>query len=348
MSCCPIQFATFKTPTSLTLPAGLKSATVRNKGAGSVYVAGKELCPPATAPSSPCGNCAGESLTLDAGCGVYGQPISVNIPNGCAEISIEWSPNPLLDMTDSDGDGVPDWLEALNPCLALPEPDVTVNDLVGNPVGTQVTAFKPLQIRADCSLYENQIGAESRFVLLEEIDSTTKQPTGVLVQVETKPDGTLVYTNMATGAVYAAPAGTELVKEEDSDFELVRTLGCDAGSSIEKREWFKVGVAVAVVSAVVNVATGSAHALSGAETWGSYCVADSRFTEPNLICAKVRSAAAPAAIPAGTVTEKLYRVVEQNAVTGVPVATKFYKQSDNSEVMVGDAAGNYWVDDGCC
>lgn len=215
-------------------------------------------------------------------------------------------------------------------------------------VSAALEAGYTTQTRVDCSLYESQINAESRFVLLEEIDSTTKQPTGVLVQVETKPDGSLVYTNMATGAVYVAPAGTELVKEEDSDFELVRTLGCDAGTSIEKREWFKVGVAVAVASAVVNVATGAAHALSGAETWGSYCVAGTRFTEPTLVCAKVRAAAAPAAIPAGTVTEKLYRVVEQNAVTGVPVATKFYKQSDNSEVVVGDAAGNYWVDDGCC
>jgi hypothetical protein len=215
-------------------------------------------------------------------------------------------------------------------------------------VSAALEAGYTTQTRVDCSLYESQINAESRFVLLEEIDSTTKQPTGTLVQVETKPDGTLVYTNMATGAVYAAPAGTELVKEEDSDFELVRTLGCDAGTSIEKREWFKVGVAVAVASAVVNVATGAAHALSGAEIWGSYCVAGTRFTEPELVCAKVRAAAAPAAIPTGTAPEKLYRVVEQNAVTGVPVATKFYKQSDNSEVTVGDAAGNYWVDDGCC
>lgn len=204
------------------------------------------------------------------------------------------------------------------------------------------------QTRVDCSLYESQINAESRFVLLEEIDSTTKQPTGTLVQVETKPDGSLVYTNMATGAIYAAPAGTELVKEEDSDFELVRTLGCDAGTSIEKREWFKVGVALAVASAVINVATGAAHALSGAETWGSYCVAGTKFTEPTLVCAKLRTAAAPAAIPAGTNPTNLYRVVEYSSTTGAPVATKYYKQADNSEVTVGDAAGNYWVDDSCC
>ena len=144
MSCCPIEFLTFRTQSSVTLPAGLKSVTVRNKGAGSVYVAGKELCPPATSPSTPCGNCAGESLTLDASCAVYEQPINVNIPaGGCAEISIEWSPNPLLDMTDSDGDGIPDWLESLNPCLALPEPDVTVNDLAGNPVGMAYSFSSP-------------------------------------------------------------------------------------------------------------------------------------------------------------------------------------------------------------
>lgn len=142
--CSSIRFATFKTQTSVTLPAGLKSVTVRNKGAGSVYVAGKELCPPSTAPSTPCGNCAGESLTLDAGCGVYEQPININIPDGgCAEIYIEWSPNPLLDMTDSDGDGVPDWLEALNPCLVLPEPDVIVTTLGSQPTGRAYSFSSP-------------------------------------------------------------------------------------------------------------------------------------------------------------------------------------------------------------
>lgn len=144
MTCCPIQFATFKTQTSVTLPAGLKSVTVRNKGAGAVYVAGKELCGTAAALASPCGNCAGESIEMDAGCSVYGQSINVNIqPLGCAEIYLEWSPNPLLDMTDSDGDGVPDWLEALNPCLALPAPDVTVSDLAGNPVGRAYSFSSP-------------------------------------------------------------------------------------------------------------------------------------------------------------------------------------------------------------
>lgn len=144
MTCCPIRFATFRTQSSVVLPAGLKSVTVRNKGAGTVYVAGKELCPPATSPSTPCGNCTGESLTLDAACGVYGQSINVNISDGgCVEITLEWSPNPLLDMTDSDGDGVPDWLEALSPCLALPEPDVIVNDLAGNQVGRAYSFSSP-------------------------------------------------------------------------------------------------------------------------------------------------------------------------------------------------------------
>lgn len=144
MSCCPIEFLTFRTQSSITLPAGLKSVSVRNKGAGSVYVAGKEICGTAAALASPCGNCAGESIEMDAGCSEYAQPINVNIPaGGCAEIYIEWSPNQLLDGTDSDGDGVPDWLEALNPCLALPEPDVVVNDLAGNPVGRAYSFSSP-------------------------------------------------------------------------------------------------------------------------------------------------------------------------------------------------------------
>lgn len=142
--CSPVFSHTFRTQTSVTLPAGLKSVTVRNKGNGSVYVAGKELCGSSAVLASPCENCSGESITMDAGCDVYGQPIHVNIPpSGCAEISIEYSPNPLLDMTDSDGDGIPDWLESLNPCLALPEPDVTVSDLAGNPVGRAYSFSSP-------------------------------------------------------------------------------------------------------------------------------------------------------------------------------------------------------------
>lgn len=144
MSCCPIKFQIFRTQSSVVLPAGLKSVTVRNKGAGSVYVAGKELCGASTTPSTPCGNCAGESITMDAGCSEYAQPININIPpSGCAEIYLEWSPNTLLDMTDSDGDGIPDWLEALSPCLSLPEPDVIVRDLNDVPVGLAYSFSSP-------------------------------------------------------------------------------------------------------------------------------------------------------------------------------------------------------------
>ena len=126
MTCCPIEISTFRTQSSITLPAGLKSVAVRNKGTGMVYVAGKAVCPAEDA-DTPCSNCEGESLTMDAGCSVYAKPIQVNI-SGCAEISIEWSPNPLLDMTDSDGDGIPDWLEALDPCMSLNAPDVDVTN----------------------------------------------------------------------------------------------------------------------------------------------------------------------------------------------------------------------------
>lgn len=144
MTCCPIQFTTIKTQTSVMLPAGLKSVTVRNKGAEPVYVAGKEICPPITVSSTPCGNCDGDSLTMNAGCSEYGYPINVIIPDGgCAEVSIEWSPNPLLDMTDSNSDGIPDWLAAVNPCLTLPAPDVTVTDLAGNPIGMAYSVSSP-------------------------------------------------------------------------------------------------------------------------------------------------------------------------------------------------------------
>ena len=67
----------------------------------------------------------------------------VEIKNGCAEITVSWFDNLLLDNSDDDNDGIPNWLEALNPCLALPAPDVTVNDLVGNPVGMAYSFSSP-------------------------------------------------------------------------------------------------------------------------------------------------------------------------------------------------------------
>jgi hypothetical protein len=141
--CAIVHSSVFRTQESLTLPAGLTLVTVRNKGAGSVFVSGKELCPPTTAPSTPCGNCTGEEVVFDAGCGVFAHGISINV-DGCVEISISWSPNALLDMTDSDGDGMPDWLEELNPCLALPAPDVTVYDVDGTtPVGKAYSFASP-------------------------------------------------------------------------------------------------------------------------------------------------------------------------------------------------------------
>lgn len=148
-----------------------------------------------------------------------------------------------------------------------------------------------MQTQVDCALYESQINASSRFALLEEIDSTTKQPTGVVVQVETKPDGTLVYTNLSTSAPYTPPANTSLVLEEDSDFTLVQTPGCDNGVSIEKREWIRAGDATAISSTVIVVATSAQHAVSGTEVWGSHCVAGTTFGEPKLLCAKIRASA---------------------------------------------------------
>lgn len=140
--CQIVHSSTFNTQESLLLPVGLTSVTVRNKGVGSVFVGGKELCPPAITPSTPCGNCRGDKLVLDAGCGVLDE-VSINI-DGCAEITISWSPNALLDMTDTDGDGVPDWLESLNPCLALPAPDVTVFDVDGTtPMGMAYSFASP-------------------------------------------------------------------------------------------------------------------------------------------------------------------------------------------------------------
>ncbi|TXH71284.1 MAG: hypothetical protein E6Q83_03520 [Thiothrix sp.] len=232
-------------------------------------------------------------------------------------------------------EGAPKWFG-----LDGKEADATVSAALESAYTTQT--------RVDCSLYESQINASSRFVLLEEVDSTTKQPTGVVVQLETKPDGTLVYTNLSTSAPYTPPANTSLVLEEDSDFTLVQTPGCDNGVSIEKREWIRAGDATAISSTVIVVATSAPHTLSGSEVWGSHCVAGTIFGEPKLFCAKIRAADAPAPIPAGTETTKLYRVIEQDVSTGIPVSTKYYKQSDNTEVTVGPAAGQYWVDDNCC
>ena len=199
-----------------------------------------------------------------------------------------------------------------------------------------------------CSLYENQTNAETRYYLFEEVNVDDQQPTGLLVQSATAPDGTVTYTNLNTGVAYdpAADAATTLTKSEDSDYELVQVPGCDAGVSIERRDWVKAGDSVPVSSAVVDLATGAVHVLSGAETWGGYCVAGTGFSAPVMRCAKVRDANGD--IAPGTPTTDVFEVVEQNSATGVPVGVSLYLVSDNSAVVEGSAAGEYFVDRGCC
>lgn len=120
----------FTTTNSITLPAGLHSVRVRNKGSKSIYINGIEVCAN-NLTANQCESCTGESLSITSTCGFYDHPISVNVIDSCAEITLEYSPNPYLDLSDNNGDGIPDWLETLNPCLSLPEPDVSIYALDG-------------------------------------------------------------------------------------------------------------------------------------------------------------------------------------------------------------------------
>jgi hypothetical protein len=143
---CPklIRSETFISRESVTLPIGLNSVTVRNKGCDTVLFDGTEVCPNSDTSNNCCNTCDGESVTKYAGCdNIFSKELFVEIKNGCAEITVSWFDNLLLDNSDDDNDGIPNWLEALNPCLALPAPDVTVNDLVGNPVGMAYSFSSP-------------------------------------------------------------------------------------------------------------------------------------------------------------------------------------------------------------
>ena len=143
---CPklIRSETFISRESVTLPIGLNSVTVRNKGCDTVLFDGTEVCPNSDTSNNCCNTCDGESVTKYAGCdNIFSKELFVEIKNGCAEITVSWFDNLLLDNSDDDNDGIPNWLEALNPCLGLPAPDVTVNDLVGNPVGMAYSFSSP-------------------------------------------------------------------------------------------------------------------------------------------------------------------------------------------------------------
>lgn len=204
--------------------------------------------------------------------------------------------------------------------------------------------------RKHCSLYTQQATEQDRHYLMEEVNTTTKQPTGVLVEA-TRPagGGATTYTNIGTGAAYdpAADPLTELTDNEDADFVLDSEQGCDQGVNIQRRQWLPVGSDTPIAAAtVVDLVTGAAHTLSGNETWGAYCVAGTRFTDPVIRCAKVRDANGDVA--AGTVSELVYEVVEVTSATGAPVAMTLTKVSDNSAVVEGAAATEYLVDRGCC
>lgn len=135
---CPklIRSETFITRESVILPVGLNSVTVRNKGCDMVLFNGTEVCPNSDISNNCCNTCDGESVTKYAGCdNIFSKELVVNIIDGCAEITISWFDNLLLDNTDDNNNGIPNWLEQLNPCFSLPPPDVTITDIAGNIIG---------------------------------------------------------------------------------------------------------------------------------------------------------------------------------------------------------------------
>lgn len=200
---------------------------------------------------------------------------------------------------------------------------------------------------ADCSLFEGQISAEPRYQLFEEITTATGQPTGVLVEARTAADGTVTYTNLNTGAVYdpAADPATSLTVTEDADYEMRPTLGCDEGVNIERHTWYQVGNETAISTSVIDLSTGAAHTLSGNETWGAYCSAGTVFSDPKILCAKVRDASGN--VVAGTPTTLVAQVIEQDAATGAFVGMTLYDET-GAVVVEGAAAGEYYVERGCC
>ena len=132
---CPklIRSETFITRESVTLPIGLNSVTVRNKGCDTVLFDGTEVCPNSDTSNNCCNTCDGESVTKYAGCdNIFSKELFVEIKNGCAEITVSWFDNLLLDNSDDDNDGIPNWLEQLNPCYSIPTADVDVYDTISN------------------------------------------------------------------------------------------------------------------------------------------------------------------------------------------------------------------------
>lgn len=213
--------------------------------------------------------------------------------------------------------------------------------------GALETAFLAgLGIVAHCSLFESQATAQKRYQLFEEITIATGQPTGVLVERIISHNGASSYTNVGTGAAYdpLADATKTLVKEEDADYELVITKGCDNGTAIEKREWFQTGNTTAVASTIIDVATGIVVIPSATVTWGNYCQPTTHFIL-TIRCGKVRGS--NGIVSADTTSEKLFEVIGQNALTGAPVSYQLYK-SDFTTATEGTAAGEYWLNNGCC
>lgn len=199
----------------------------------------------------------------------------------------------------------------------------------------------------DCSLFTSQSAREPVVSYWEEITIANNQPTQVVVRVEDTA-GTLTYINVADGLVYdtAADPATKLIPREDADYFDDTEQGCDAGTPVKRITVYQAGSDAPTNSFVINVSTGAIHTLSGAETWGSYCAAGTRFTDPVIRCAKVRDATG--VVAAGTATELVYEVVEVNSATGVPVGMSLTKVSDNTVVTEGTAATEHFVERGCC
>ena len=133
-----------------------------------------------------------------------------------------------------------------------------------------------------CEKFNDANQPPASVAVLEEVDADGKQ-TGKLVQVTQDPNGTLVYTDLSDGSTYTKPAGFELHTSEDTDYNLVTHILCDAGTTVFRTVIYKDGDITDVVSSTVTKIDGSAHTLSGAETAGD-CNANKIVDIENGIC----------------------------------------------------------------
>ena len=179
------------------------------------------------------------------------------------------------------------------------------------------------KVEVDCSKFEMATQPPKSIKVLEEVCDESQ--TGVLVHVEQLSDGTITYTNLATGEEYVPTSeNCSLHTAEDTDYNEHTYFVCDSGIDVKVTVIYKDGDIEDVVSTTTTTLSGAPHELSKEGVTAGSCSGLVTYDYEYDKCFKDPSSA-------DNPTVHGYIKTATNSATGI-AATTWHLMSDDSEL----------------